>query len=71
MFRISILSIGILAVVLLFGSGEAEARVISRGNPYANSNVHGINYGSMKWERERGNRRSLFQRSRRGFYRRR
>ena len=71
MVRIVILSIGVAAAGFLFDTSSSEARVTSRGNPGRTYNIHGINYGSMKWERDRGYRRPLFKRYRRGFFRRR
>ena len=70
MLRILILSTGVLAAVLVFDARSAQARIISYGNPGSHFNVHGMNYGSMKWERKKGNRRPLFHRSRRGIFRR-
>ena len=50
--------------LLLFELPTAEARIVNRGNPSAHANVHGINYGSMRWERRQGYRRALFSSSR-------
>jgi len=60
----------LVAAVLLFDTPTSQARVISRGNQHQFFNIHGVNYRSMKWERERGNRRALFS-GRRGLFRRR
>ena len=70
MLRFLTISIAIL-VVQLYDTQATEARVISRGNPGRHFNIHGINYSSMKWERDRDNRRPLFKRHRRAFFRRR
>ena len=71
MFRTIILTVTVIAICLLCDSQPAQARIISRGNPGSHFNVHGINYGSMRWERQHGNRRALFNRGRRGYFRRR
>ena len=71
MLRMLILFIAVVAALFLVDAQRAQARHLSYGNPGKYFNVHGVTYGSMKWERERGNRRALFQRSRRGFFRRR
>jgi len=60
-----------VAVVLLYNGQTADARIISFGNPSSSFNISGVNYGSMKWEREHGNRRSLFRGFRRSSFRRR
>lgn len=71
MLRTLLLTSGIFAAVILIDAQAATARVVSRGNPGRFYNISGITYGSMKWEREHGNRRPVFQRSRRSFFRRR
>ncbi len=71
MLRSLILSAAVFSATLFCDGQTARARIISRGNPGSHFNVHGINYGSMKWERQQGNRRPLFQRGRRAFFRRR
>ena len=71
MFRILFLSLVLLSISLAADSQPVEARIISRGNPGSHYNVHGMNYGSMRWERQQGNRRPMLQRGRRAFFRRR
>ncbi len=71
MFRL-IVGAWVLAATMSLEMPQAEARVISRGNPYSSGNIHGVNYRSMRWERQQGNRGSVFGRSyRRGLFRRR
>ena len=71
MLRSLILVVGIASVALVIHAESAEARPWSKGNPGTRSNIHGITYRSMKWEQDRGNRRSMYRRSRSGFFRRR
>ena len=57
-----------IATAILAGSfccdiSAASARIVSYGNPSSHFNIHGVNYGSMRWERQQGNRRALFGRS--------
>ena len=71
MFRLFVVS-WLLAALMFMEMPQAEARVISRANPYSSGNIHGVNYRSMQWERQQGNRRPIFGRSyRRGLFRRR
>ena len=71
MHRTLLLSVAFFSITLLCDGQSAHARILSRGNPGSHFNVHGITYGSMKWERQQGNRRPLLQRGRRVFFRRR
>jgi hypothetical protein len=71
MLRILFLTLVLFSISLAGDCQPAEARIISRGNPGSHYNIHGMNYGSMRWERQQGNRRPIFQRGRRAFFRRR
>jgi hypothetical protein len=71
MLRILILSLATCSFFLTTDCQSAQARIISRGNPGSHYNIHGMNYGSMRWERQQGNRRALFNRGRRAAFRRR
>ena len=71
MLRVFFLVLALLATISWCDGQSAEARIISRGNPGSHYNVHGVNYGSMRWERKQGNRRSLFGRTQRGVFHRR
>ncbi|MGI9428851.1 MAG: hypothetical protein ACR2NM_09355 [Bythopirellula sp.] len=70
MLRTLILLIGVSAVGFLFDVEPAQARRWSPGNPGIYGNVHGVTYRSMKYERDHGNRRPMFRRSRGRFFRR-
>lgn len=63
MLRRSLIIAGLVFGLYLIELPSAEARLTSRGNPSARSNIHGINYGSMRWERKYGKRRAFFNRS--------
>lgn len=69
MFRRTLMIAGLAVSFLLIELPTVEARIVHRGNPSAHANVHGINYGSMRWERKQGYRRALFGRSHRGGWR--
>jgi hypothetical protein len=71
MLRTLMLLIGISVVSLVVDTERAQARKWSPGNPGIYGNIHGITYRSMKYERDRGSRRTTFRRSRGGFFRRR
>ena len=51
--RALILAAIIVASLSWTAAPSAEAQRISRGNPYRALNIHGRNYGSVRWERER------------------
>lgn len=71
MFR-TLLLLAVAAVIwLCVEANSVQARLFSVNNPYTSFNLSGVNYGSMKWEREHGNRRAVFSSSRRTFIRRR
>ena len=71
MLRTLILLIGVSSVGLFLDSEPVQARKWSPGNPGIYSNIHGVNYRSMRYERDYRNRRPSY-RSRRGlFFRRR
>lgn len=46
----------LLAMVLSVGQ-SAFAQQISPNNPFRSFNIHGINYGSMRWEQEHAQQR--------------
>ena len=73
MVRASLLFLGVAIATFLWNAPEADARALTKGNPFARYNVHGINYGSMRWERKYGkmNRSILGRGYRRGNFRRR
>ena len=60
MFRTLALLAAVFVATLSFDAQAARAIKFSPNNPYKYFNVHGITYGSMKWEQDHGNRRSLF-----------
>lgn len=71
MFRSFVLFAVVLVAALCFDEQSAQAaRRFSLSNPYSNFNVHGITYGSMQWEKDHGNRRSVFKSGRRAYLRR-
>ena len=70
MLRRSLILASLVFGLFLIELPSAEARLTSRGNPSARSNIHGINYGSMRWERKYGKRRAFFSRSSRSGWRR-
>ena len=71
MLRTLIVLIGVSSVGFLLRAEPAEARTWSPGNPWTQYNIHGLNYRSMKWERDHGNRRPMSRHSRGRFFRRR
>lgn len=44
-----------------FSASESSGAVVSPRNPYRSFNISGINYASMKWEKQ--HRKSTYQRS--------
>ncbi len=71
MLRTLALLAATMVATLAFDAQPANARLISPNNPHKNFNISGITYGSMKWEQQHGNRRSLFPGRRRAYWRRR
>lgn len=48
--------LALLAGIFL-GGGSLSAQQISPNNPFRSFNIHGINYGSMRWEQEQAAKR--------------
>ena len=44
----------VVGALLLVPAQQADARPISRNNPYRSFNISGVNYGSMQWEIKHG-----------------
>lgn len=70
MFRTLALLAAAVVALVSFDAHAAQARWISLGNPGQYGNIHGITYRSMQWEKDHGNRRSLFGGRRRSYWRR-
>ena len=62
MFRKLILGLFVVAAAAGLAN-SSSANPISKYNPYRSFNVTGINYGSLKWEREHGHRATHTHRS--------
>lgn len=61
MFRTLLLSLVALAAMLIVDAQTAEARrLFSLRNPYTSFNISGVNYGSVNWERQHGNRSTVY-----------
>jgi hypothetical protein len=60
MLRKSILLIAVSSVAIFLQVEPAQAVKWSRGNPGIYGNIHGVTYRSIQWERDHGNRQSLF-----------
>jgi hypothetical protein len=61
--------LSLLAVFAWPAMARAGTFTISKNNPYKSFNITGINYGSMQWEREHGNKSSSPSRGHRFFRR--
>jgi hypothetical protein len=70
MLRTLALLAATMVATLAFEAQPARGGIVSPGNPSKSFNISGINYGSMKWEQDHGNRRSLFPGRRRANWRR-
>ncbi len=73
MVRKLLLTMVVLAAASACNLGPVAAGPVSLNNPYRSFNISGVNYGSMKWQREHGagraqmkviHRRGLFWRRR-------
>ena len=46
-----------LLTMMLLMESTLSAQIISPNNPYRSFNIHGINYGSQRWEQQHAQKR--------------
>jgi len=70
MLRALTIAASLTVALLVLDTQSAHAIKISKNNPSRSFNISGINYGSVRWEQQRGNNPSLFplKRHRRVFF---